>query len=147
MRFRFRYESLLKYRQHLKGKAEVDLARAQQQLRKSMEILEAYEEGLRQSRQALDQNLKNNLPSHELQNYSDYFISLEERIGLAEMEMINHERTVRQKMQTLLSKTKDFKAIEKLKEKDLEKWNHQQHLDELKKINEIAIIRHGKVSL
>lgn len=147
MRFRFRYESLLKYRQHLKEKAEVDLARARQQLRKSMEILEAYEEGLRQSRQALDQNLKNNLPSHELQNYSDYFISLEERIGLAEMEMINHERTVRQKMQTLLSKTKDFKAIEKLKEKDLAKWNHQQHLDELKKINEIAIIRHGKVSL
>jgi len=147
MRFRFRYESLLNYRQHLKEKAEIDLGRARQQLRQSMETLGAYEEGLKQSREALDQNLKNKLPSHELQNYSDYFINLKERIGLAEMEIIDHERTVRQKMQILLSKTKDFKAIEKLKEKDLKKWNHQQHLDELKRINEIAIIRHGKVSL
>jgi flagellar export protein FliJ len=90
--------------------------------------------------------MKDNLPSHELQNYSDYFISLEERIGLAEMEIIDHERMVRQKMQILLSKTKDFKAMEKLKEKDLKKWNHQQHLNELKRLNEIAVIRHGKVS-
>lgn len=147
MGFHFRYESLLNYRQHLKEKAEVDLSRARQRLRQSMETLEAYEEGLKQSREVLDQNLKNNLPSHELQNYSDYFISLEERIGLAEMEIIDHERTVRQKMQILLSKTKDFKVMEKLKEKDLKKWNHQQHLSELKRLNEIAIIRHGKVSL
>lgn len=146
MRFRFRYESLLNYRQHLKERAEIDLARARQQLRQSMEIMEAYEKGLKESRDALDQNLKTNLPSHELQNYSDYFIGQKEKIGLAEMEIIDHERTVRQKMQILLSKTKDFKAIEKLKEKDFKKWNHQQHLDELKRINEIAIIRHGKVS-
>jgi flagellar FliJ protein len=147
MGFHFRYESLLNYRQHLKEKAEVDLARARQRLRQSMEALEAYEEGLKQTREALEQNLKDSLPSHELQNYSDYFINLEERIGLAEMEVVDHERTVRQKMQVLLSKTKDFKAIEKLKEKDLKKWNHQQHINELKRLNEIGVIRHGKISL
>ena len=146
MGFRFRYESLLNYRQHLKDKAEVDLARARQRLRQSMEALEAYEEGLKQSREALEQSLKDNLPSHELQNYSDYFISLEERIGLAEMEVVDHESTVRQKMQILLSKTKDFKAMEKLKEKDLKKWNHQQNLNELKRLNEIGVIRHAKTS-
>lgn len=144
MGFRFRYESLLNYRQHLKEKAEIDLARARQKLRQSRETLEAYEEGLKQSREVLDRQLKNRLASHEMQNYSDYFISLKERIGFKEMEIIDHERTVRQKMQVLLSKTKDFKAIEKLKEKDFSKWNHEQHREELKRMNEIAVIRHGK---
>ena len=147
MGFRFRYESLLNYRQHLKEKAEIDLARARQKLRQSLEALESYEEGLKHSRQILDQNLKNRLPSRELQNYSDYFVGLKERIGLMEMEIIEHERTVSQKMQILLGKTKDYKVMEKLKEKDFKKWNHEQQQDDLKRMNETAIIRHGQTVL
>lgn len=146
MGFRFRYESLLNYRRHLKEKAEIDLARARQRLRQSMETLEACEEGLRQSREALNQHLIKKYPSHEIQTYSDYFIRLKERIGFTEMEIIDHEKTVRQKMQILLVKTKDFKAMEKLKEKDFDKWNHEQQQKEMKRMNEVAVIRHGRVS-
>jgi flagellar export protein FliJ len=144
MGFRFRYESLLNYRRHLKEKAEMDLARARQKLRQSMEALKTYEKGLVHSRKTLDQKLRTHLPSGEVKNYSDYFISLKEKIGFAEAEISQCEKSVRQKMQALLSVSKDFKAIEKLKEKEFTQWNHQQHLDDMKRMNEIAIVRHGK---
>lgn len=146
MVFRFRYESLLRYRQHLKEKAEIDLALARQKLRQSMEKLETWEGGLKESREALDRKMRKSLPSPELQNYSDYFIGLEERIGFTEMEIIDRERAVRQKMQVLLSKSKDYQAIEKLKEKDFNKWNHHQQQEERKRMNETAVLRHGKTS-
>jgi flagellar export protein FliJ len=54
------------------------------------------------------------------------------------------ENEVIEKRRVLLEKTKEFKIIERLKEKDFQKWQDQQRLEEQKRMDEIAVLRHGR---
>jgi flagellar FliJ protein len=142
--FRFRYESLLSYRGHLKEKAEVELSRARQQLIQARLCLEEHKENLRGAGQSLESVLKNKISSQELKNYSDYLSALKAKIGAQENEVKKWETVTREKLENLQTKTKRYKVIEKLKEKDFQQWNYQQQLLEQKRMDEVAVVRHGK---
>ena len=144
MAFAFRYEALLSYKQHLKEKAEIELSLSQRRLRQCRELLKEYEEGLWQTGSDLGTDLKTKLPSHLVKNYSDYMESLKAKIELQEMEIIKAEKVVAEKLNNLLARTKQCKIFEKLKEKDFQKWKHQQYLLEQKETNETAVLRYGK---
>ncbi len=144
MAFAFRYEALLFYKQHLKEKAEIELSLSQRRLRECRELLQEYKEGLWQIGSDLGVGLKAKMPSHIVKNHSDYMESLKTKIEFQEMEIIRAERVVAEKLNNLLAKTKQYKIFEKLKEKDCQKWSHQQYLLEQKETNETAVLRHGK---
>ena len=147
MSFKFKYESLLSYRQHLKEKAEIDLVWAQQQLKSCRIVLEGYQEDQNKASRNLESSLKEKISSHLLSEHSYYMKALEDRIQTQELEVNGWEKVVKEKMNILLTKMKQYKVIEKLKEKNFKKWNQDQNLLEQKSINETAIIRHGKESL
>lgn len=144
MGFRFRYETLLSYRQHLKEKAEIDFARAQQKLRSSQNTLEDLNTKQRMATTQIGLHLKEIMSSDELKNHIHYVNALKGWIKEQEVKVANWEEVVKKKMEILLTKTKQYKVIEKLKEKDQKKWNQEQHLIEQKTMNETAIVRHGK---
>jgi len=144
MGFNFRYEALLSYRQHMKEKAEIELSMAQRQLRQCREILEDHKESIRRTNQDLKVSLKAKIASHTLKNHSEYMAALDDKIAAQVVEITKSEQIVRERLNTLLTKTKQYKVIERLKEKDLIKWNHHQHHMEQKEISEISIIRHGR---
>ncbi|MBW1861688.1 MAG: flagellar export protein FliJ [Deltaproteobacteria bacterium] len=144
MAFKFRYETLLSYRQHLKEKAGSELSRARQQLTKIRGSLENHKETLQQANQYLEADLKTKISSDELKNHSDYLAGLRGRIETEEQEVAEWKKVVREKLENLLTETKQYKVIEKLKERNFKKWSHQQHLLELKRMNEAAVIRYGK---
>ena len=144
MGFKFRYEALLSYRRHLKEKAEIALSLSQRDLKQSRDSLEDYRSNLQQANRHLDTDLKNRMSSRDLRNYSDYITGLSGKIETRGLDMAEREKIVQVKMDILLEKTKQYKAVEMLKEKDLKKWNYQQQRMERKMMDEIAIIRHGK---
>ncbi|MBW1766233.1 MAG: flagellar export protein FliJ [Deltaproteobacteria bacterium] len=123
MAFKFRYETLLSYRQHLKEKAGSELSRARQQLTKIRGSLENHKETLQQANQYLEADLKTKISSDELKNHSDYLAGLRGRIETEEQEVAEWKKVVREKLENLLTETKQYKVIEKLKERNFKKWS------------------------
>jgi len=142
--FTFRYEALLSYRQHLKEKAEIELSMAQRQLRQCRELLEDFKESVQLANQDLGAGLKEKISSHTLKNHSEYIAALKGKIAAQVIEISKAEQVVRARLDVLLKKTKQYKVIERLKERDFQKWNHHQHLLEQKEMSETAILRHGR---
>jgi len=142
--FKYRHETLLSYRQHLKEKAGIELSRARQQLINAQESLGYYKETLQQANKYLESDLKSRISSHELKNHSDYMAGLKDRIEIQRQEVAEWEKLVSEQLENLLKKSKQYRIIEKLKERNFKEWSHQQRLLELKRMNEAAVIRYGK---
>lgn len=144
MAFRFRYESLLNYRAHLKEKAEIELAQAQQQLNRARALLKQYRDGLEKGGRELDRALRKSLSSDDLKIHLDYLAGLKIRIEIQSRETQRCREKVKKKMEVVLEKTKEYKVIEKLKQKDREVWDYRRNQEEIKIMNETAILRYQR---
>jgi flagellar protein FliJ len=144
LKFKFRYESLLSYREHLKEKAAIELARAQNRIREIDETIKTIKEELERSNDTIEKRMRETVSSNEVINHSEFINALLIKVEIKKMERIRAEQFLIQKRKNLLEKTRQYKVFEKLKERDLEKWHQDQNQLELKEINETALIRHGK---
>ena len=147
MPFRFRFETLLSYRNHLKDQAEVQFAKANRHLKLAREFLADSQERLNGAHKSLDRDLAVKMASYELWNYVEYIKGLKNRVRTQELEVARWEQVVRKRLQELLAKSKQHQVIEKLKERDLQKWRRQQGLAEQKRLDELAVGRHGRTFL
>jgi len=142
--FKFRYEALLGYRKHLKEKAEIEYAQVKQQLRRLKDERMEYQAEMQEARDDLARTLKEKTDSMTMQNYTQYIGALKIWIVLKEAEIVKSERLVAEKLENLLNKTKKFKIIEKLKEKDFQKWKNKLNIMEQKQMSEVGVLRHGR---
>ena len=147
MGFKFRYEALLSFRQRLKEQAEIELAKAQKQLREARELLDLYRQRFQLASESFESRLKRPVSSGEIRSHRDYLAGLHEKISAQGVEIRKRDEVVRGKIKNLMTKTKQYKVMENLKEKDLIKWRDQQFQEEQRWMNEIAITRHGRMFL
>ncbi|MGD9156982.1 MAG: flagellar export protein FliJ [Desulfobacteraceae bacterium] len=144
MKFKFRYESILTYREHLKEKAAIEFAKAQSAVRKINDQIIACRDEITKANDDLEKNMRNIMSSNDIINHSEFKNALLIRIEMKKIERLKAEQAVFEKRKNLLEKSRQCKVFEKLKERDFEKWHHDQNQLELKEINEAAVIRHGK---
>ncbi len=144
MGFRFRYEALLSYRTHLKEQAEIGLAGAQRRLGEAKEALASAHRDLQELNQLLEKRLQARISSDELRNYHDYMEGLKTKMTHLTHLVAEREVAVRKKREDLLAKAKAHKVMEKLKEKDFEKWVQEQSQMEQRQMNEVAVVRYGR---
>lgn len=144
MAFKFRYEALLGYRQHLKEKAEIEYSQARQHLKRLKDELLEYQQELDVSRSELARCLREKTDSDIIKNYSSYIGALKIWIALKEAEIAAAEKVAAERLENLLNKTKKFKIMEKLKEKDFQKWKNMLNIMEQKQMSEIGVLRHGR---
>jgi flagellar protein FliJ len=142
--FKFRYEALLGYRGHQKEKAEIEYSQARQQLRRHQDILADYLETLEITRNDLANALRGKTDSLTIKNYSQYIGALKIWIATKEGEITSARKVVAERLENLLNKTKRYKIIEKLKEKDYKKWKDKLNIMEQKEISERGVLRHGR---
>lgn len=144
MAFKFRYEALLGYRQHLKEKAEIEYSRARQQLRRLKDELLEYQQEMDASRNELARCLREKTDSDTIKNYSQYIGALKIWMAMKEAEIAEAEKLVAERLEDLLNRTKKFKIMEKLKEKDFQKWKDMLNVMEQKQLSEMGVLRHGR---
>lgn len=144
MAFKFRYEALLGYRQHLKEKAEIEYSRARQQLRRLKDELLEYQQEMDASRNELARCLREKTDSDTIKNYSQYIGALKIWMAMKEAEIAEAEKLVAERLEDLLNRTKKFKIMEKLKEKDFQKWKDMLNVMEQKQLSEVGVLRHGR---
>jgi flagellar FliJ protein len=147
MPFRFRFETLLSYRNHLKDRAEIEFANANRHLKLARESLADVQERLSGARESLDRDLAAKMASHQLRNHVEYIDGLKSQARMLELEVARWEQVVRKRLQELLAKSKQHQVMEKLKGRDLQKWHRQQGLAEQKRLDELSVARHGRTFL
>lgn len=147
MGFKFRYESLLKYRTHLKEKAEIEFGAAMRELQKVRQILRECEAGLEEARDSLGRGLSGRMLSGELAAYEEYLSGLRKKIAAHKHELARRQGVVETKRKALLDRTRKCRVIENLMEKDHQAWKREESLAEQKRIDEIAVARHGRCYL
>ncbi|MBN1626260.1 MAG: flagellar FliJ family protein [Deltaproteobacteria bacterium] len=144
MAFKFRYEALMGYRQHKKEKAEIEYSRARMQLKRLKDELLGYQQEMDVSRNELALCLRGKTDSDIIKNYSSYIGALKIWIALKEAEIAAAEKLAEERLENLLSKTKKYKIMEKLKEKDFQKWKNMLNIMEQKQLSEMGVLRHGR---
>lgn len=144
MGFKFRYQTLLSYREHLKEKAEIEFGSAQRRLQESRQVMESYEIRLRKARIALEQGLMTRMTSEEMATYSDYLNGMKRKILAQKQEIARRERIAAKKRKDLLERTKEYRIIEKLLEREHTAWKHQLSIAEQKRLDEMSATRHGR---
>jgi len=145
MGFSFRFEALLTYRAHRKERAEVALGKARQHLRRALDDLEALRSDQREAREELSASLRQRPSADLLLNYTDFLSALKARIRRQKEEVATREQAVRDRRNEVLARTREYRIIEKLKERDYETWLLEQRRQEQKALDEIAVVRHARV--
>lgn len=144
MAFRFRYESLLHYRGHLKEKSEIRHAAALHDLLRAEKMLQDLEAESARVQTSFKEAMHGSAEARTIRDYADYLDLLKSRRekGIGEIQEL--KRVLETRRKELLESTRQYKVIETLKEKDFEKWRQHQNYLEQKTLSEMAVLRYGK---
>ena len=132
------------YRGHRKERAEVALGKARQRLRRAVETLVGLRNRRREAGEELEAFLKQKPSADLLRNHVDFLFSLKGQIQGQKKEISAREKVVRERLNEVLARTREYRIIEKLKERDYKTWLQEQRRQEQKVLDEIAVVRHGR---
>ncbi len=135
-RFKFRLEQVLRYREQLESRAKMAFARACLDLAEQVKKLNELRELLKK------QEL---LPYQNPQEYwlrTNFIRSLNEDIDEAELNRQRLELQVERRRVELVKAGQERRLLDRLKEKQAERYAHEQLLKEEKELDEVASLRH-----
>ena len=135
-RFKFRLEQVLRYREQLVSRAKMAFARACLDLAEQVKKLNELRELLKK------QEL---LPYQNPQEYwlrTNFIRSLNEDIDEAELNRQRLELQVERRRVELVKAGQERRLLDRLKEKQAERYAHEQLLKEEKELDEVASLRH-----
>ncbi len=141
MKYKFRYESLLKYRRFLKDEAELRfskaLARNKELNRKKKSVLSAIDRMLDEAQLLLGQGVT----AERYRMITAYTEKLKERVKMLEKEIERSNMEVERARKRLVEKMVAVKVLEKLSRKDFEAFKKEMKLRETKMHDELSTLR------
>jgi flagellar export protein FliJ len=144
MGFRFRFETLSKVRKIRQDLALQEFSKAQMQVmaleNRKMQTLSSRERAVTE----LMQKMNTGIMAQEVDAYDHYFSYLEKQVALLESQIAQALKLLDEKREELVRKQKECKAIERLRELDLDRYRAHEGAMEMRFIDEIAIQRHGR---
>ncbi|HOD70711.1 MAG: Flagellar FliJ protein [Deltaproteobacteria bacterium ADurb.BinA179] len=143
MGFRFRFETLLRVRKIREDLAMQEFSKIQKHL-KDLEMLKSFNESKRSdTRQQFIQKIDAGLKSADIATYQSYLSRLDAEIGQLDKLIIQAGRQLDTKREELLKAKKEFKAMERLREIDEQRYRTRQQKDDMRFMDELAILRYG----
>jgi flagellar export protein FliJ len=146
MGFKFRFDTLSRVRKIREDIALQEFSRAQKIL-SDLEDLKADRLTRRMST-VLELMLKmeQGITSREVNTYTTYIAILEGEVEKIETYIAKARKILDEKREVLLKAKQEHKAMERLREIDIERYQQEQNRLEMNFIDEIAIMRHGRRS-
>jgi flagellar protein FliJ len=144
MGFKFRFETLSRVRKIKEDMALQEFSRAQKKLQ-DLEALKADKLAQRMST-VLELMLKmeQGIPARDVRIYTTFITVLEDEVEQIDKLIASAQKLLDEKREELLKAKQEHKAMERLREIDFERYQEQQSRLEMKFIDEIAIMRHGR---
>ncbi len=134
--FKFRLEQVLRYRKQLEDQAKMAFAKAQTDLAVEVEKLVKLNNSL------AEQKSLPYINNEEFWLRENFIRSLKEDIAEAELNKSRFELLVERRRHELIKASQERQLLDKLKEKQAERYLHEQYLKEQINLNEIATIRY-----
>ncbi len=141
MGYQFKLEALRNYRQYQEETRQKELAEAdqiRQQIAGELKLLLIKQH---ETEQDLKTHQKENAAAPMMALYSSYLKKITAEIALQRQKVATAEATCKKKRDDLLLAMQKRKALERIKEKDFEKYMATLEHKEAKFINEMAINR------
>lgn len=143
MGFRFRFETLLRVRKIREDLAMQEFSKIQKHL-KGLEMLKSFNESRRSdTRQQFIQKIDAGLKSADIATYQSYLSRLDAEIGQLDTLIIQAGRQLDTKREELLKAKKEFKTMKRLREIDEQRYRTRQQKDDMRFMDELAILRYG----
>ena len=143
MKYRFRYESLLKYRRFLRDEAELKLSKAIAQnrelKRKKKTMLATIDRTLEEARNLLKQGVS----AERYRSITEYTERLKEQVKMLEKEIERSNLEVETRREKLVERMVAVKVLERLSRKDFENFKKEMKLKETRLNDELVTLRYN----
>jgi flagellar FliJ protein len=138
--FDFPLEGVLRHRRHVEQELQRDLAQLQQQIREAQDELRELNQSMQASLgDVRDNRLVGKLDLGFLAAHRRYVAAMQRKgMGMAQ-KMALIQRDVDKAQKALAEAAKQRKIIEKLREKQHERWKHEQNRKEAVELDEVSM--------
>jgi flagellar FliJ protein len=135
-RFVFRLEAVLRHRRHAEQERMRELAVCQAEVTRLQAELKAINDSMRSSAQDMKANLTGPLDVGYLAAHRRYSVAMQRKGLLLVQEMARQQKKVDEAQRLLTEAAKERKVIEKLRERQLERWKAEVGRRELAEADE-----------
>ncbi|WP_461833006.1 flagellar export protein FliJ [Desulfothermus sp.] len=140
-KFQFRLQRILDYREQIEEQAKMRLAKILSLISQKKEQINQYEQELEQISKVISMG---NLSEHSLWLYKESEKNILLSIDQLKKELKDLSQKAEILRQDLILKTIERKKLEKLKQKDHERFIYEEQKREQKEIDEISTLRYEK---
>lgn len=142
-KYSFRLQPVLDIRENVLEDKRLEMAKVIKVLNEQQEVLDGLFEKQKLYKQELDGiSLNENLNVYELSNYKDYMVVLAQQIKQQQELIENTQKVLRVKQNDVNMALKEVKVLEKLKEKQSEKFYRDIEMKEANEIDDIITSRY-----
>jgi flagellar FliJ protein len=140
-RFRFRLESLLRYREYLAQLAQQEVARVRSEIFSCEERISKYEKDYAETARELDEEMSSGIDSRRYKHYTRYFEGIESSL---EYETMNRKEMLDRlsgKQRQLEQRSVDKKILEKLKNRRREDYYKEALNTQQKETDDMIVLQ------
>jgi len=137
--FHFRLEVLLEFRKMQKEQSQIAFVQATNQLTSEKELMTKLEAQLTDSIASRDMRQQQFLTIEVFKSFRYYFDKISGDIATQSQRIIQADEHRRQCLQALAKAEKDYKIVEKFREKKMQKYQMEAMNEEQKLLDEIGL--------
>lgn len=139
--FNYRLDSILRYRDYLEKRAQIEVFRASQELlEKEDKIRQLDKKRLEISKKCNNEELEG-VEVHRYQMYKSYLSFLDKEIDNTSAEIKKAEESVRKKKAILKKESIRKKTLQSLKDLQFEKYRIEYEKEDQKTVDDLVLIR------
>ena len=138
-RFRFKFEPVLRYRRMMEEQRKLEFAQAMAVYDLALSRLNEVLKRMEDVKRELEHREEEGLTASEAQLYLRYLSLLKEIEAERREELRRAEEKMKTAREKLMESRRDKRAIEILREKEMERFNEEFKREELKLIDEVSI--------
>ncbi len=139
--YKFPLGAVLNHRKFLEENLQKDLGLLNGMLVKEQERLADFKRARNDFSKELQDKQQKSITISETQLYVRFIEKLSRQLDIQKKRILDAEKDVAEKREELIEAVKNRKALEKLEEKGLEKYEHDMMRKEQNFINEMAAVR------
>lgn len=140
-KFRFRLESLLKYKRHLEQVAKQETAQAVADVLACEQRMTELQNQRISATEQLDALVEKGMGAGRFNRYRQFITAMDQTILFERNRKTELEKILDEKREALKQRTIDKKSLERLREKQKREYTHEMLREEQKSLDEIASLK------
>jgi len=140
-KFKFRLQSLLKYKRHLEQVAKQEMARGVADILACEQRITGLQNDKISAADQLESLVEKGMGAGQFNRYRQFISAVDQMIIVERTRKTELEKILEKKRDVLKQKTIEKKSLERLQEKQVREYTHEMIREEQKSLDEVASLR------